>query len=156
MGVAQLEERLFLFIRGINVGNTRRLPMNALKEIVRALGATDVVTHLNSGNLVVTPHRQGLEEALAEAIADQFGFTTEVFSRTSTEMAEILRANPFPEAAKVPQRLHVAFLQEPPDRGLFLSLGLVHGQDRIGFGSRELYLAYSLTSHDSALVQVLK
>lgn len=130
--------------------------MSELKEILNDLGATDVITHLNSGNVIVTPNRHDLEEALGEAVADRFRFTAEVFSRTPMEMIEILRANPFPDLVETPQKLHVAFLREPPDRAQFLALGLIHGQDRIDFGRRELYLAYSGNSHDSALPEVLK
>lgn len=130
--------------------------MAELSEILNDLGATDVITHLNSGNAIVTTNRHDLEEALGEAIADRFSFKAEVFSRTPMEMIEILRANPFPDLVETPQKLHVAFLREPPNRALFLALGLIHGQDRIEFGTKELYLAYSGNSHDSALAQVLK
>ena len=39
-------------LRGINVGKSIKVPMRELKSLVEAAGGTDVVTYLNSGNVV--------------------------------------------------------------------------------------------------------
>ena len=41
------------FIRGINLGPTKKVPMPALREALGAAGFDDVRTHLNSGNVIV-------------------------------------------------------------------------------------------------------
>lgn len=40
------------FLRGINVGQAKRMPMADLRALVESLGYTGVKTLLNSGNLV--------------------------------------------------------------------------------------------------------
>ena len=42
------------FIRGINVGKARRVAMADLKMVLEGLGYGEVVTLLNSGNVVFT------------------------------------------------------------------------------------------------------
>lgn len=62
-----------------------------------------------------------------------------VFVRTASEMAAIVRNNPFPKAA--PNRTLVIFLNEPPP-----SDALVHAvglrEEEIRLGAREIYIHY--------------
>ena len=44
-------------LRGINVGNAKRIAMADLKAVVESLGGTGVKTLLNSGNVVFTTTR---------------------------------------------------------------------------------------------------
>ena len=41
-----------VLLRGINVGKGARVPMKSLKELLEELGLSNVVTYLNSGNVV--------------------------------------------------------------------------------------------------------
>ena len=41
-------------LRGINVGGKNKLPMAALRELFATLGHEDVVTYIQSGNVVFT------------------------------------------------------------------------------------------------------
>ena len=49
--------RCIALLRGINVGRARRLAMADLRRIVLDLGASEVATVLNSGNVVMTAPR---------------------------------------------------------------------------------------------------
>ena len=51
-------------LRGINVGKGARVPMKTLKALLEGLGLSDVVTYLNSGNVVF---ESGLERLRADA-----------------------------------------------------------------------------------------
>ena len=44
--------RQVALLRGVNVGTAHRVPMAALRELAGELGATEVATHLRSGNVV--------------------------------------------------------------------------------------------------------
>ena len=46
--------RYVAFLRGINLGSTNKVSMPRLRELAEGLGYTDVVTYINSGNLVLT------------------------------------------------------------------------------------------------------
>ena len=49
---AATTERFVALLRGVNVGGNNPLEMSVLRESVEALGFTDVVTYIQSGNVV--------------------------------------------------------------------------------------------------------
>lgn len=51
----QLTKRRFAaFLRGVNVGGAHRLPMAEVRAVLGDLGASDVATYIQSGNIVFT------------------------------------------------------------------------------------------------------
>ena len=72
-------------LRGVNVGARNRIKMPALAQLFRDLGHTDVVTYIQSGN-VVFRSRSTSESALARKIeariADELGCDVAVLLRT--------------------------------------------------------------------------
>jgi uncharacterized protein (DUF1697 family) len=90
--------------------------MADLREVLGALGATDVVTHLQSGNAVLTSPATAADLAhdVGAAIEATRGIRTEAIVRSAAEMAAVVAANPYPEAVAAPKTLHVAFLSQAP------------------------------------------
>jgi uncharacterized protein (DUF1697 family) len=109
--------RQVALLRGINVGRNQRIAMSDLRNIATGLGWTEVSTHLQSGNLLLTSVRSpaAVGSALEKAISRELGLTVAVVVRTRTEIARVVRANPFPDAGD-PSRLLVVFLPATPDR----------------------------------------
>ena len=89
-------------IRAIGPVTHAKMRMAALRDACEDLGLEDVATVGNTGNLVFRS-RKGAAAARAlvqEAVAGfGLGPGNEVFVRTPSQMAEVLAANPFPEAA---------------------------------------------------------
>jgi uncharacterized protein (DUF1697 family) len=56
-------------LRSINVGGRNRIPMADLRALVSSLGFGDVVTYIQSGNVVLTG--SGTATAVARAIEDR-------------------------------------------------------------------------------------
>src|SRR6516164_5054482 len=115
--------RYVALLRGVNVGGHNRLPMPALKRVCEDLGYADVVTYIQSGNVVLrTPTRSAVavERALAAAIERELALTVTVLARTANDLATIVRGNPFPKAE--PNRLHVVFLDAKPSAARARSL----------------------------------
>lgn len=112
--------RWVALLRGVNVGGNARLAMADLRRILAALGATDVVTYLQSGNAIFADPRSApvLEREIANALAVEAGMSTKVLVRSAEAMAAIVAANPFPDAVTAPATLHVAFLSGTPSRDL--------------------------------------
>lgn len=54
MSGQQSHQRFAAFLRGINVGGAHRLPMAEVRAVLLELGASDVVTYIQSGNIVFT------------------------------------------------------------------------------------------------------
>ena len=84
--------------RGINVGGHQVVRMDALKELHTALGLKDVVTYIQSGNVVFTGDSADtaqLARRIEEAFAEKFGFQASVVVRTADEISAIMASNPF-------------------------------------------------------------
>ncbi|WP_337100509.1 DUF1697 domain-containing protein [Paenibacillus sp. YIM B09110] len=80
-------------LRGINVGGNNKIDMKQLKRTFEAIGLTDVVTYINTGNIVFTDGSrlaQELSERLEEAIAADFGLTIKVMVRHLDEIKAIM------------------------------------------------------------------
>ncbi|WP_370188703.1 DUF1697 domain-containing protein [Aeromicrobium sp.] len=100
-------------LRAVNVGGAT-LPMAELRELATDLGATDVRTHIASGNLLCTPPSEPavFDRALEQAIEARFGFFREVVSRSPEELRAALADHPF--AVVEPKLSHVYFLIDEP------------------------------------------
>ena len=84
--------------RGINVGGNRIVPMNELKSLHEALGFRDVITYIQSGNVVFTSDETDpfqIASQIEESFAQKFGFRSQVIVRTAAELEEAIANNPF-------------------------------------------------------------
>jgi uncharacterized protein (DUF1697 family) len=128
-------------LRGINVGGRTTVPMAQLRATVESIGATDVTTYIQSGNVVLT---SPLEEAelralLERAVADRFGVSPTVMVRTAEEIADVVDHTPYPQADE--KTVHVAFLHEPPDDAAHDRLESIEtGEETFAVRGREVYL----------------
>jgi uncharacterized protein (DUF1697 family) len=128
-------------LRGINVGGKAPVPMAALRETCAAVGCEDVVTYIQSGNVVL---RSGLapdelRETLEEAIAERFGFQPPVMIRTADEMAAVVAGNPYPDEDG--KHVHVGFLHSPPAAAAQQCLSAIDcAPEQVTAAGRDLYL----------------
>jgi uncharacterized protein (DUF1697 family) len=128
-------------LRGINVGGKAKVPMAALRETCVAIGCEDVVTYIQSGNLVFKSKlgAEKLRTTLEEAIAAEFGFQPAVMIRTGREMAAVVDRNPYPGVDG--KELHVGFLHTPPAVATKKSLAAIDGgPEELRLHGREIYL----------------
>lgn len=51
-------------LRGINVGGNNKINMKQLKETFEQAGMLDVVTYINSGNIIFADHQERLMQTL--------------------------------------------------------------------------------------------
>jgi uncharacterized protein (DUF1697 family) len=99
-------------LRGINLGGRNKVPMAELREVVTSLGHTEVMTYIQSGNVLFSTSGTDtarLAAALEEAIAGAFGITASVVVLSRDELARVLDRNPYPEEPN-PKYVHVVFL----------------------------------------------
>jgi uncharacterized protein (DUF1697 family) len=92
------------------------MSMAALREACTAAGLDDVATHGNTGNLICRSGRSAAGvRALVQRVVDGFGISSEVFVRLPRQMAAVVRANPFPDAARErPAEVGVCSFHEKP------------------------------------------
>lgn len=92
--------------------------MGELRTLFESLGHGDVVSYIQSGNIVFTPaHASGeatLAAALGEAIVDRFDVSTPVILRRHDELVRAVAANPFDHSDRDPAKLQVVFLDAAP------------------------------------------
>jgi uncharacterized protein (DUF1697 family) len=128
-------------LRAVNVGGTGKLPMADLKAMCSDAGFIQVQTYIASGNVVfksnATPKK--VKSELETRLLAYAGTPVGVVVRTASEMAAVLKANPFPKA--VPNHTFAIFLDEPPPHdALALAVGVQDEEMRLG--AREIYVRY--------------
>lgn len=108
--------RYVVFLRGINVGGNKQVPMIELAKVLSANGFKNVKTLLNSGNVVLEsnqPDKENLTKQIEDILEKKFGWRIAVILRSMDEIQELIKQDPF-ENIKVTNntRLYVTFLAE--------------------------------------------
>jgi uncharacterized protein (DUF1697 family) len=134
-------------LRAVNVGGRGRVAMKELREALTAIGLRDVVTLLQSGNVVFRGGASGaaaLETRIARAVESRLGVRSEIFVRSAREWEGIVDRNPFPrEAADDPGRMTLGLLAAAPPRAALLALRRsIRGRESIEVKGREAYIHY--------------
>lgn len=130
-------------LRGINVTGHKIIRMEDLRASFEALGFRQVRTYVQSGNVIFeTSGDKNLSSKIEKMVLQDYGFSVSVFVKTPKEIAQVLRANPFPELAGTDHsRLYVTFLSAPAlSTAESVLKGLATEQERYHVGHREIYL----------------
>ncbi len=87
-------------------------------------GCTDARTYIQSGNVIFQAPRNaaGIADKITAAIEKRFGFRIPVILRTSEQLLQTIRDNPFLARGVEAKWLHVYFLAGPPKAGAIASL----------------------------------
>jgi len=136
-----------VLLRGVNVGGANRLAMSDLRDLVGGLGHSEVVTYIQSGNVVLKSPRDdraAVAAEICEGIRSTFGLTVSAILRTLDELRAAVAANPFRAEAEVDAtRVHITFLSAVPeaDRAAQLEPDRF-GPERFALVGSDLYLHY--------------
>lgn len=133
--------RHIALLRGVNVGGTGRLPMQAFRTLLAGLGLSNVQTYIQSGNAIFDSDLapQDLSKLISDAIEAQFGFRRPVIMRHPAQLRTLLAEQPFQTEAD--DRLHFFFCSHDQSR---LDPNLITPL----LGPQE---AWSIMGHDIAL-----
>src|SRR3954454_2877015 len=110
--------RYVALLRGINVGGNKKVAMADLRALLSGLGYTNVRTHLQSGNAVLTsPSRdpQQLAGKIENRIQNRLGMTVRCLVRNRAEFRAVTDGNPLADVATDGSRMLALFLSEAPD-----------------------------------------
>lgn len=145
-------ERCAVLLRGVNVGRGNRIAMADLRDVLAALGCTDVTTHLNSGNALVTAEVDGLARRVEQALP----LDVRVVVVRAPELAAAVQGCPWPEvAAAEPKQVHVAYVDRLPGPDALAALDAARGDDEVVVGGRWLWLRYTGRTVDAPLSKAL-
>jgi len=109
-------------LRGVNVGGHKKIKMADLKELFQKLGCVDVITYIQSGNIVFRDAQENidiLENKIKTAIKEHFGFDVPVLIITHNTLNQILESNPFSQRLKSEEvekkKMYFMLFCDPPD-----------------------------------------
>ena len=115
-------------LRGVNNLGGKMVAMADLQQVAISLGHADVMTYIQSGNVLFTPRPMdsttadradtaALAAELERAIAESIGVRARAVVLSREELAGYVRDNPYPGQTN-PKLLHAVFLPEVPGPGL--------------------------------------
>ncbi|HEX8278435.1 MAG TPA: DUF1697 domain-containing protein [Segetibacter sp.] len=138
-------ETYISILRGINVSGHRKIEMAGLKALYEELKFKEVVTYIQSGNVIFKTGETSagsILKTIEKAIADRYHFHVPVIVRSLPEMARIISANPFLKENDIDiEKLHVTFLAEAPEFSKIESLKNVqHPPDKFIIAENDIYL----------------
>jgi uncharacterized protein (DUF1697 family) len=130
-----------VLLRAVNVGGTSKLAMTDLKRIGEEAGLARARTYIASGNLLGASDagEDELRAALEARLERHLGRPVLTVTRTRSELARIVHANPFPDAD--PAKTVVIFLNAPAAADLPKGASGV-GRETIVASGREIYVHY--------------
>ena len=112
-------------LRGINVGGNNKLPMKDLAALFTKAGCSEVVTYINSGNVVFRAEpalAARIPELIAGAILKTRKLTVPVVVRSAAALKKIAAKHPHQSPAAETRFLHVGFLAKEPTAAQVASL----------------------------------
>ena len=135
-----------ILLRGINVGGKNIIKMVDLKASFEAMSFLNVLTYIQSGNVVVSSDEKDkvlLTDKIEKGLSKRFDFMARVVGISYKELAAIVRAEPdgFGKDDKK-FRYDVIFLKEPlTPKEAMKSVSIREGVDTAHAGKQALYFS---------------
>jgi uncharacterized protein (DUF1697 family) len=115
-------------LRGVNNLGGKKVAMADLRDVVAGLGHTDVMTYIQSGNVLFTPRpadgstavqadKSDLAAEFERAIAERIGVQARAVVLSGDDLADCVHDNPYPGQTNS-RLLHAVFLPDVPGPGL--------------------------------------
>jgi uncharacterized protein (DUF1697 family) len=111
------------FLRAINLGKNRRLPMAQLQECLTAAGFSDVETYLATGNVRLSTSKRSrtvVEKEVESVLRDTTGFEVPTIVLSPTELSRVYADALAADVSA--QRRYVTFLKDEPPADLAAEL----------------------------------
>ena len=130
-------------LRGINVSGQKMIKMPELKKVFENLEFENVVTYIQSGNVVFDYKKTNetkLKGTIEKEIKNNFGYDVSVIIRTHEELKKIISKNPFIKLAEDENKLYFIFLNNEPDKERLEKLiSLDFSPEKFEISGKEIY-----------------
>jgi uncharacterized protein (DUF1697 family) len=138
-------EKYISILRGINVGGRRKVSMVLLKSIYEDLGFKEVLTYIQSGNVIFASYKVSsheIEQMIEKKIDEILHLDVPVIIRQLPEMKNILANNPFLKMKGIDiDKLHVTFLNDIPGKdALFNIKQFDYSPDKFIIKDKEVFI----------------
>jgi uncharacterized protein (DUF1697 family) len=123
-------------LRGINVGGNNKVDMKKLKTTFEVLGFTNVVTYINSGNIIfeeLSKEQNVIVSEIEKAIKQDFQLEIKVLIRNSENIVTICRELPDKWLKNEMMRTDVMFLWEKFDKPEIIELLQINPVDNVKY-----------------------
>ncbi|MEM9678803.1 MAG: DUF1697 domain-containing protein, partial [Bacteroidota bacterium] len=106
-----------VLLRGINVGGHKKILMADLRQLLADSGFENVQTYIQSGNIILNSDHAAkqVEEVIADAIKEHYGFEVPVLVIQPNNIKTILDDYPFRDE-KITKSYFSLLFDEPDDR----------------------------------------
>lgn len=138
--------RYIALLRGINVGGNNLIPMASLKASFEGLSFTDVVTYIQSGNVLFAAPKQSLPALtgrIERALTQEYGFEMRVVVVSQAQLQALVKNAPQGFGAQPDAfRYDVIFLKAPLTAAEALKgLSVKEGVDTVHPGKGAIYFS---------------
>ncbi len=139
-------ETYISILRGINVGGHNKIPMTGLKDLYEELNLKNIITYIQSGNVIFkfakVPSEQGLAKKIEKKILEKYGFDVPVIIRSLNEIENTLVTNPFLKQDGIDiEKLHVTFLSDVPQKAQLEAIKkYYHSPEKFIILGKEVYV----------------
>lgn len=152
-----MQKYLALF-RGINVSGKNIIKMEGLRKVMANAGYTDVVTYIQSGNVVFTANEADkgkVRQDLEALVQKEYNLSITIFILDENDMHRALHLNPFAGPNDIEEgtkKLYVTFLSGIPEADYYEKLLQAPiGKDEIALKDAILYFKLAGKASDSKL-----
>jgi uncharacterized protein (DUF1697 family) len=151
--------RYIAFLRAINVGG-HNIKMDALRQLFESLDLTNTETFIASGNIIFESKissAKDIERKIEKRLLEELGYEVSTFIRTDTELSEIAKYKPFPQAKlDAALALNIGFLADPLDEPTVQKLMSLKTEiDDFNVHGREIYWMCQKKQSDSKISNVV-
>lgn len=118
-------QKFVALLRGINVGGNKKVEMGRLKKVFEQLGYSNVLTYINSGNVIfssIVDDRKSITTKIENAIKSEFGFDVLCLLHSGEEMKNLIAYIPDVWQNNDEQKTDVFFLWKEYDKKESLDL----------------------------------
>jgi uncharacterized protein (DUF1697 family) len=105
-------KRYVALLRGINVGGNNKMEMKQLKTTFEKLGFTNILTYINSGNVIFSSLIEPVAKTIEAAIKKDFNLTIPVLLRTTENIKKVYDSIPNTWQNNSEQKTDILFLWE--------------------------------------------
>jgi uncharacterized protein (DUF1697 family) len=152
-------KRYITLLRGINVGGNNIIKMIDLKVCFEEMGFTNVVTYIQSGNVVFNSEQSEMPDLsgqIESQLSERFNYHSKIVLFTQEKLVKIISEAPTEFGTKPDEyRYDVIFLREPfSSKEVLSTLKIREGVDFVTAGDGVLY--FSRLSSNSSQSQMTK
>ena len=134
-------KRCVAFLRGINVGGNRKIDMGDLKKFFEKLKYQNVITILNTGNVIFETDESNIKkitEVLEAGLTKQFKYPARVIVCDVSNVEKVIQGYPF-DSNEVDNQHYVVFLSSDIGNELLKAVTIDKKLEEVALGDGVVY-----------------